>query len=140
MTVRHGSGTQPAQYIRLTTAQALAAGILPAVSGQADSGAAVSLGGQQQLHLAGNKIQLVRVVTPGSSTSTGSASGAGNTAPTVVVATSSANTVKVNLCFLLNAANRFIFRSYSILHMTVNGRINLIRLLKSLFPHRSPWA
>lgn len=46
--VRQGSGA-PAQYIRLTTAQALAAGILPGVGTNSD----VS---HQQLQLAGNKV------------------------------------------------------------------------------------
>ena len=48
--MRQGSGTQPAQYIRLTTAQALAAGILPGVGSHGENG------GQQQLQLAGNKV------------------------------------------------------------------------------------
>lgn len=48
--MRQGSGTQPAQYIRLTTAQALAAGILPGVGNHNENG------GQQQLQLAGNKV------------------------------------------------------------------------------------
>jgi len=47
--VRQGSGA-PAQYIRLTTAQALAAGILPAVGAHSD-------GSHQQLQLAGNKVR-----------------------------------------------------------------------------------
>ena len=51
--VRQGTGTQPAQYIRLTTAQALAAGILPAVGTHGEST------GQQQLQLGGNKVQQV---------------------------------------------------------------------------------
>ena len=48
--VRQGSGA-PAQYIRLTTAQALAAGIHPAVGAHSD-------GSHQQLQLAGNKVRI----------------------------------------------------------------------------------
>jgi len=49
--VRQGSGTQPAQYIRLTTAQALAAGILPAIGTHGEQS-----GQQQHFQLAGNKV------------------------------------------------------------------------------------
>lgn len=49
--VRQSSGTQPAQYIRLTTAQALAAGILPAMGPQGEQS-----GTQQHFQLAGNKV------------------------------------------------------------------------------------
>jgi len=88
--VRQGSGTQPAQYIRLTTAQALAAGILPGVGSHGENG------GQQQLQLAGNKIQLVRVVTSNSGASSNSGtlvSASGS--PVVIGGASSATTVKL---------------------------------------------
>ena len=49
--MRQGSGTQPAQYIRLTTAQALAAGILPAIGTHGEQS-----GQQQHFQLAGNKV------------------------------------------------------------------------------------
>lgn len=52
--VRQGSGTHPAQYIRLTTAQALAAGILPAIGSHGEQN-----GQQQHFQLAGNKVALM---------------------------------------------------------------------------------
>jgi len=88
--VRQGIGTQPAQYIRLTTAQALAAGILPAVGSHGESGA------QQQLQLAGNKIQLVRVVTSNSTTSNNPGNIVTASGSSVVIGgTPSATTVKL---------------------------------------------
>ena len=107
--VRQGSGTQPAQYIRLTTAQAMAAGILPAVGNHGETST------QQHFQLAGNKvstihtlemtnnfitsfrmqIQLVRVVNP----STGN-NGSGNLVPVsgtskVIIGSSSGTSFKV---------------------------------------------
>lgn len=89
--VRQSSGTQPAQYIRLTTAQALAAGILPAMGPQGEQS-----GTQQHFQLAGNKIQLVRVVNP-----TGGNNGTGNliTAPgtsKVLIGATTANSIKIH--------------------------------------------
>ena len=76
----------------MTTAQALAAGILPASQGDGS-------GGTQQLHLAGNKIQLIRVVTPsgsGTNSSTMSTTSTGGTGSPVVIGTPSATTVKAS--------------------------------------------
>lgn len=53
--MRQGTGTQPAQYIRLTTAQALAAGILPNVGNHGEQSA------QQHFQLAGNKVCSLRI-------------------------------------------------------------------------------
>ncbi|XP_046457412.1 protein lin-54 homolog isoform X1 [Daphnia pulex] len=89
--VRQGSGTQPAQYIRLTTAQALAAGILPAIGTHGEQS-----GQQQHFQLAGNKIQLVRVVNPSAGNN-----GSGNLVTAsgtskVIIGAPTANSIKIH--------------------------------------------